>query len=404
MRKIMLFCAFLLASVYATAQKYLISGTVTDERTGKVVAQASIGVDNDRASVVTNDEGYFTLKVDEVPTSLIVSHLGYETKRQVLSAGQLERLSIRLKPTSIELGEVVVWTENPRDLVNIAISKIPDNYSKSPTLYKCFYREAAMKRKHFIYVAEGVMDMYKTSYRQDAQRDRVAIVKGRRLLSPKQSDTLGVKVAGGPVQPVIFDFVKNPDFLFAPEDMENYAFTMEGSALIDDRPHYVVGLSPRGWTPWALYYGKLYIDRATLSFTRAELELDVHDVPRATRYMLVKKPFGVRFKPKELSILVDYKYEDGATHLSYVRSMFRFNCDWKRRLFATSFSIACEMVVTDRQENGIAPIRGRDSFDSRSAFFDKVDYFRDPQFWEDYNIIEPTESLDKAIGKIIKKY
>ena len=404
MRRIILFNLFILTCLTAPAQKFVISGTVKDERTGKEVAQASVGVDGVRASVVTNDDGFFTLKVDNAPSSLIVSHLGYETKRQPLSSGELQGLTIRLKPTPIELGEVVVWTENPRDLVNIAISKIPDNYSKTPTLYKCFYREAAMKRKHYIYVAEGVVDMYKTSYRHDAYRDRVAIVKGRRLLSPKQSDTLGVKVAGGPTQSVFFDFVKNSDFLFAQEDMEHYEFTMEGSALIDDRPHYVVGISPRSWTPWALYYGKLYIDRATLSFTRAELELDVRDTPRATRYMLLKKPFGVRFKPKELSILVDYKYEDGVTHINYVRSLFRFNCDWKRKLFATSFSIACEMVVTDRQENGAEPIRGRDSFDSRAAFYDKVDYFRDPKFWEDYNIIEPTESLDKAIGKIMKKY
>ena len=152
MRRIILFNLFILTCLTAPAQKFVISGTVKDERTGKEVAQANVGVDGVRASVVTNDDGFFTLKVDNAPSSLIVSHLGYETKRQPLSSRELQGLTIRLKPTPIELGEVVVWTENPRDLVNIAISKIPDNYSKTPTLYKCFYREAAMKRKHFIYI------------------------------------------------------------------------------------------------------------------------------------------------------------------------------------------------------------------------------------------------------------
>lgn len=405
MRRITPLILFVFACLSVGAQKIVISGAVTDERTGKVISQASVGVTGERVGVVTNDEGYFTLKVEEIPPSLVVSHLGYETKRVPLSGNASEALAIRLKPTSIELGEVVVWTENPRDLVSLAISKIPDNYSKSPTLYKCFYREAAMKRKHFIYVAEGVVNMYKTSYKTPgASRDRVAIEKGRRLLSVKQSDTLGVKVSGGPVQPLIFDIVKNPDFLLNQDDMAHYDFTMEGSAMIDDRAQYVVGISPREYTPWALYYGKLYIDRATLSFSRAELSLDVHDVPRATRYMLISKPAGVRFKAKELSILVDYQYEDGVTYINYVRSLFRFNCDWKRKLLSTGFSVACEMVVTDRVDDGAVPIRGRDSFDSHSAFYDKVDYFLDPLFWEDYNIIEPTESLDKAIEKIIKKY
>jgi len=33
-----------------------------------------------------------------------------------------------------------------------------------------------------------------------------------------------------------------------------------------------------------------------------------------------------------------------------------------------------------------------------------VDYFDDPNFWDAYNIIEPTESLEDAIGKLRKKY
>lgn len=67
------------------------------------------------------------------------------------------------------------------------------------------------------------------------------------------------------------------------------------------------------------------------------------------------------------------------------------------------------MVVTDKPDSrqGDAepqPISGRDSFDQHDAFFDKVDYFRDPAFWQDYNIIEPTESLDKAVSRLLKKY
>ena len=155
---------------------------------------------------------------------------------------------------------------------------------------------------------------------------------------------------------------------------------------------------------YALYFGKLYIDQETQAFTRAELSLDMSDREKATRLMLVRKPTGVRFRPKELSLLVDYRFVDGVTLISYVRTTFRFNCDWKRRLFATAFTACCEMAVTSTTNNDVQPIRGRDSFDQRDAFFDRVDYFRDPAFWQDYNIIEPTESLDKAVHRLLKKY
>ena len=393
-----------LASLNVFGQKFVISGTVVNDRTGAVIPQVSVSAEGERTSVVTNDEGFFSLKLDKMPRTLVVSHLGFETLRYALPSSNVSSLSIRLKPTSLVLQEVVVWTENPRDLVQLALSKVPENYSTKPVLYKCFYREAAMKRKHYIYVAEGVVDMYKTSYKQNSFRDKVSILKGRRLLSPKESDTLGVKVLGGPVMPLYFDIVKNTDFLLNEEDMANYDFKMDGFAVIDDRVQYVVSLSPLIWTPWALFYGKIYIDHDNLSFSRMELSLDMRDTPRATNYMLRKKPNGVRFKPKEFTILVDYKQDEGRTHISYLRSTYRFNCDWKRKLFATNYSVTCEMMVTDRQEDDVQPIRGRESFDSRDAFYDKVDYFLDTKFWEDYNIIEPTETLDKAIDKLLKKY
>ena len=65
--------------------------------------------------------------------------------------------------------------------------------------------------------------------------------------------------------------------------------------------------------------------------------------------------------------------------------------------------IFCALRVSsmyDRQEEAIRPIRGRDSFSRRDKLYDKVEYFNDPNFWGADNIIEPTESLDKAIERL----
>ena len=390
----------LIAPLAMYAQQVVIGGNVVDDKTGDPLGQVSISAG--RISVVTNEDGDFSLKLAEAPGVIIVSHLGYKTKRVKVKNG--DELKVRLQPTTIHLREVVVMNEDPRELVDIAISKIPDNYSKVPELLKGFYRETAMKRKHYIYVAEGVEDMYKTPYNRSIGRDRVAIVKGRHLLSQKQGDTLGVKVMGGPVQAVVMDLVKNRDFLLNKEDLDAYKFTMGIPEYINDRLQYVVQMEPSESMPYALYHGKLYIDSERLAFTRIELNLDMADKDKATRTMLVKKPLGVKFKPRELSSVVDYRYEDGVTRISYLRNTFRFNCDWKKRLFATSFTATCEMVVTDSSSGDVQPIASRSSFDSRDAYYDKVEYFLDPDYWRSYNIIEPSESLDKAIRKLVSKY
>ena len=396
-------CLTLMLGGVALAQRTVVSGTVSDAKTGDRLAQVSVTASGSGEAVVTNEDGVFTLKTEKEVETLVISYVGYRTRRVNVKGEGNKPLDIRLTAAPVQLGEVVVWTNDPRQLLRIAMSKVSENYSRKPELMECFYRETAMKRQHYIYVAEGVIDMYKTPYTKGVGRDRVAIRKGRRLLSPRQKDTLSVKVLGGPVQPVQLDVVKNTEFLLNPLDLENYDFQMLPSQMIGDREQFVVAISPLIPQHYALYYGRFYIDRETLAFTRVELELDMSDRQKATNFMLVKKPFGVRFRPKEMSLLIDYKTDDGVTRISYVRNTFRFNCDWKRRLFATSFAAVCEMVVTDRADEA-HPISGRQTFDSRDAFYDKVDYFRDPDFWRDYNIIEPSESLDRAIDRLVKRH
>ena len=400
-RSVLMLLSVLMMSA-VMAQRTVVSGTVVNNATGQPVAGANVKAEG--ISVVTNADGYFVLKSEQPMSRIVVSHVGYRTKQQAVSTANTS-LTIRLEPTSIQLNEVIVMADNARDLVMRAISKIPKNYSQQPELYRCFYRETATKRQHHICVAEGVVDMYKSGYGGNVYRDKVAIYKGRRLLSPKASDTLGVKVLGGPVAPIQLDIVKNTDFLLNNEDLSHYDLKMEVPTTIGDRRQYVVSITPRVQLEYALYYGKLYIDEESLAFTRVELSLDMSDRYKATEVMLVRKPLSVRFRPKEMSLLIDYRQDaDGLTRISYIRTTFRFNCDWKRRLFATSFTACCEMVVTNTTNQDVKPIKGRESFDQRDAFFDKVDYFRDPDFWRDYNIIEPTESLDKAIHRLLKRY
>lgn len=382
-------------------QRTTVGGTVVSGVTGQ--ALAGVSVSGGGQTVVTNDDGYFLLKSDTPMSSIVVSHVGYRSVKVEGERLKVEDgLRIRLQPAEIQLGEVLVVAIDARELVDEAVRKIPQNYGQRPELFHCFYRETVMKRQRYIMVSEGVVDMYKTSYKNVSGRDRVAIRKGRRLLSPRRNDTLSVKVTGGPVLPVQLDVVKVRDVLLNKDDLDCYDMTMEPSTTISDRSQYVVSIKPRCVMPYALYYGKLYIDQETLAFTRIELSLDMSDREKATQMMLVKKPWGVRFRPKELLLLIDYRTDGDVTRMSYVRTTFRFNCDWRRRLFATSFTACCEMAVTSHDAEEAQPISGRESFDQRDAFYDKVEFFRDSTFWQDYNIIEPTVSLDRAVDRLLK--
>lgn len=406
MKTKLLLSLLLLLSVtmIATAQQ-VVTGVVKDRQTGDALSHVSITAEGSEVHTVTNDDGRFTLKVTNAPKYIQLSHIGYKTRRQQLS-GRTEDLQIMLTSHTVSLDELIVSVEDPMEIVRAAMRRIPSNYPMQPELMRCFYREVTRRGSRYIAVAEAVMDMYKTSYRYGPNADAVGILKGRRLMSMKSRDTLGVKIQGGPVMPLIADVAKHPEYMLNEQDLAQCDMHMKQPAKLNDRLHYVIQVEPHDITYYPLMGGLLYIDQESLAITRAELELDVRDWRSASEYMLVKKPIGLRFRPKQLTMTVGYTTDaQGVTRMNYLRNEMRFNCDWKRRLFASAYTAVSEMVVTDRLASGRDAKRpsGRSSFGLKDRFYDRVEYFDDPDFWADYNIIEPTESLEHAIDKLKKK-
>jgi hypothetical protein len=384
----------------AQTTQVVVKGEVKDRETLDALQHASISVPGTNIATVTNEEGKFIIKSPERIRRIQISHVGYKSRYINVPDGS-DFVKVMMQPSAIMLNEIIVSPSDPDEIMRMALSKIPENYGKQGRMMQTFYRETVQKRSRFLYVAEAVADMVKTGYHRGVTADRVAITKGRRLVSQRQGDTLGVKMQGGPVLGLSLDVVKNRDFLFDSETLSHYQFRMANLAKIEDRLQYVIELVPVGVAPYALYHGFIYIDNETFAFTRLELDLDMTDKEKASQLMLVKKPFNVKFKPMKMSLLINYKSDGGLYRMNYLRTELRFKCDWRRRLFSSSFRSVTEMVVTDVFPEA-HELRGRSTFSSHDSFYDKVLFFDDPDFWKDYNIIEPTVSLEEAIGLLRK--
>ena len=403
MRKFLILIVFVCCSAALYGQVdtvrlgYSVQGNVVDAVTGRPMESVHVSVPGRHYATVTNADGDFTIKSDQPVSEVVFSYLGYRTLRQKAVGAPLR---VRLTPESMPLTEASIITGDPREILGEAIRRIPDNYSKNPELMECFYRETVRKRNRYIFVSEAVARLYKTGYDGNIYRDRAALEKSRILLSQRRTDTLSVKMQGGPTQALTFDVVKNPDILFDEEELTLYEFEMGMPTYIGDRLQFVIHFHP-GSRPvdWALFHGTLYIDRELLSFTRIEMSMDMSDVDKATRQMIIKKPLSLRVTPKELSVVISYRLKDGQSRLEYFRSTMRFNCDWKKRLFATAYAVVNELVVTDLREPAV-PISRAEAFRSVDYLIEKAAEFQDPDFWKDYNIIEPSESLEHAIGRL----
>ena len=390
MRKYLILIAFLVCSTALFAQVdsvrlgYSVHGTVVDAATGRPMESVHVSVPDRHYATVTNADGGFTIKSDQPVSEVVFSYMGYRTQ-SLRPTGQA--LRVRMLSESLTLEEASIITGDPYEIVLAAIDRIPDRFSRQPELLECFYRETVRKRNRYIYVSEAVARMYKTGYDGTIYRDRTALEKSRVLLSQRKADTLSVKVQGGPTQAMTFDVVKNFEILFDKDEMALYEFEMGMPTYINDRLQFVIRFRP-GYrqVDWALYNGTLYIDRELLSFTRIEMSLDMSDINKATRMMVIRKPLSLRLTPRELSVVINYRLQDGKSRLSYFRSTMRFNCDWRKRLFATSYAAVNELVVTDVREPAV-PIARADAFRTIDILSDKAAEFLDPDYWKDYNSI-----------------
>lgn len=383
-----------------------ISGVVKDQSTKKSLEYVNISVSGTSIGTVTNSDGGFTIKInDSIPAqNLVISYLGYRNQQYPIKGANVENAVIYLTPHSNTLPEVVVRAMNPLQLVENAAAKVAVNNSTGHTMLTGFYRETIRKRRNYINVTEAIVDIYKTPYMDGVDRDRVQVLKGRQLVSPKTGDTLIVKLQGGPNYSIYLDAVKNQELLLEPDALKDYKFSMETPVMLDKRPHYVVSFEPQVVQPYPLFYGTMYIDEETLAFTQIEFSFSMKDRNKVTNAILKKKPFNLRFKPEEITYLVTYKSENGVSYLNYMLNTIRFKCDWKRRLFSTNYTIVSEMVVTDKKLENVTAIPHKLAFNIKNVLSDKVGNFYDENFWEGYNIIAPTESLESAVDKLKKKY
>lgn len=378
----------------------VISGHVMSRLTESPMGDAEVHVGGTNISVITNEDGFFSLKLQETPRMIYISALGHKTSVVDCSTlPDLQNVNVWLAADGVMLNTVFAYS--PENIIEKALEKIPQNFTPKEECLTGFYRETVKKKNHFTNINEAVISIFKTGYKHDINRDKVQVIKGRSLMSQKTSDTLSIKIMGGPHEAVLLDMVKNRDILFYEKDLPAYRFKMEEGTIIDGRPQFVISFYAIGFREYPLYSGTIYIDMERIAFTRIEAALDVSDVPKAVEFMLVKKPRGLRFRPKGLTTTVSFHYDGEYSRLHYVRNIYLFNCDWKRRLFATSYKVVSEIVVTDYKESPV-PKSSKGMFGHNDTLSSDIADFNDVTFWKDYNILEPSESLENAVRKLKK--
>jgi lipocalin len=384
-----------------------IKGKVVDSETGVALVFATVAVKESNVAIVTNIDGEFTLKIGDtnVSKSLEISFLGYKNKTVLLSElrdnGYKNLISMESAPIPIK--EIIVKPLDPVDIVHKAITRIPKNYESVPNLMTAFYRETIRKNRTYVSIGEAVVEIFKAPYASDVRFDGARIYKGRKSSDVEKMDTVLFKLQGGPVSVLQLDIAKNCESVLTTDAMQYYNYSLSNVIEIDNKPHYVIDFVQKPSVDMPLFMGSFYIEMESFAITEVEFGFNLSDKAAASSIFIRKKPLGMEVTPEIATYRTKYREQDGKWYFAYSRAEVRFKVDWKKKLFNTYYTTMSEIAVTDRTDQEVIKFAGKDKIKYNDVFSEKVSAFTDPQYWGDYNVIEPDQSIESAIRKLSRK-
>ena len=383
-----------------------VRGKIVDHESGDPLIFATIAVKGTNIATVSNMDGEFLLKINEKIDDpyIEVTHVGYRNKEiPLVNLPAGEENIIDMRPATIPIAEVTVKPVSAAEVVEKVIRNIGDNYPENPNLMTGFYRETIKKNRNYVSIAEAVVEVFKAPYNSEFRFDAARIYKGRKNIETSRIDTVLFRLQGGPVSTMQLDLAKNPYNILTLDAMESYEYSLNDIIVIDEKNHYVIEFAQRKDVDLPLFLGKLFVDMDTYAITEAEFSVNLEDKARAASIFIRKKPFGMRITPEMASYRVKYRESGGKYYFTYSRAEVEFKVNWKKKLFNKTYTTMSEIAITDRTEEEVVKFASRERIRKGDIFTEELSAFSDPDFWGDYNVIEPDQSIESAIRKLNRR-
>ena len=111
-KKIILLSFFILGTIISFAQeKFTISGVISDSKTNETLIGVNIYIPEKKATITTNEYGFYSLTVPKGTYEIQISYVGYETLEETISLERDSKKNFNLTETCQALDEVVINTE-----------------------------------------------------------------------------------------------------------------------------------------------------------------------------------------------------------------------------------------------------------------------------------------------------
>lgn len=387
------------------AEVAVLTGKILSATTGEAIPFATISYSANGINTVSNEEGNFIFKIPASGKgdSLYLSHIGYATLAIPVNRADTGLRIIRLREQAVQLPDVTVKPIDPMDLLHKAFDRIPDNYPTTPYLSNGFYRMTGVHNNKIIDVSEAVFEI--SSPDNERQHKEFRLIKARADQEHTAFNGTNFAIGRRPERLMDFDMVSriNGTQILGEQGQKDHQFLFRGMTEYGGQPAYEIDFDQKEGVTKSLYKGKIFIDAESLAF----LCFDYQVSPKGLPYRDPHVSGGLTNTLLFDSIVVSYLKYGGKYYLNHVYTLLKQHVhydgknafDYDPLITTTNYLVTridtgqAALARNGRTIGGKTLIEGQAGRRSRNT---------DPDFWENYNLIEAGFNVDSAVNVIRK--
>jgi hypothetical protein len=408
---IQLALTFLVFPALAQQSTLILTGKILDKKTKQPVPFVHIGIPERGIGTTSSFDGHFELKlpVENENSQLSVSCMGYETYSRPVK-GFENGSNIYLETAVNQLAEVVVMDKKAVvDIIRKAVQNIPKNYPTSATNTLAFYRESLTDDSlRYKYLAEGVLKVYKSSYKNNKE-GQVGLVQGRKINLQDPLDTaFNSGLSSGHMAAHRFDFVKNREDFIDEDYFPVYNYWIENVTTYNGRPVYIIGFGKEqapiaegskkkkkrsladkltgknkdlDGSVSARMKGRIFIEKDSYAFIRAEFEITKEGLRRRSDYPLYMGDWTAN------KYTVNYRKYEGKWY---------FSDALREGVRSSGGHYANEVKTTEINKGNDNQIPYLERLERGHEFVQLTGKY-DEDFWKNYNVTPMSEGLAEGM-------
>jgi hypothetical protein len=392
MRNLFLLLLFFL-TLPCVAQKITISGRAIDKETKEPLVFATIGIKGKPIGTITNLQGDFDFHIPrEFQNDLfVINMLGYKTYEvPVWTLLETNSLVIEVEKSSQVLDEVLISdTLNGGEIVQIALSRIEQNYPMTPYLMDGFYRDIKKVGGTYISLLEAAVKIYDEDYAEPRNkfklRERVALREVRRSMGYESKFTTYFDQDNLLEDLLLHNSIRYRHFPLEQVFYDN--LNREKDSYYGDHNIFVVSYT-------GAYSLRVYVEKGTYAILRTEYENDQDEA-------LTKKR-GLESKFVNLKRVIDFKPFDGKYYLNYISVESKVNWyDYKTKELKFETELSQSLLINEVFSTAESRVTTTEKMKNYGLQYQDLPYNK--EFWDNYNVIKESP-VDRKVIEDLEKH